>query len=167
MNVWISESLRKYHWWDVRVCVCVWNAHYITHSVRSAAPLRLCLNESSTSASVWEERGVCVRDWSLVCRAQQTHRDTATSWLVIATTCEYMFELCMWVCVIVPGLIWDEGNIELCIWFDVKQQILLTSALHSVLCDHMSVMSNKWRRAFVTAHRSCYSTRYLWGKTPF
>jgi len=41
----------------------------------------------------------------------------------------------------------------------MKQQILLTAALHSVLCDHMSVMSNKWRRVVLTAHRSCYSTR--------
>lgn len=58
---------------EMYVCVCVWNAHYITHSVMSAAPLRLSLNESSTSASVWEERGVCVRPKLSLVRTRDPH----------------------------------------------------------------------------------------------
>lgn len=138
------------------LCVRERFAHYITHSALCAAPLRLSLNESCTPASVWEERGVW--DWRLVSYAQEIH-NTASSWLAIGTTCEYMFEFCVCFCVVVLGVIWDK-NIELCCCFERNNRCTKPQALYSSDDEQ----EHLWQCGDV--HILLFYT-CVWHKTPF
>lgn len=130
----------KHHWWDVRTCVFVCEMHITSHTLCRPAEAKLEWAE--------HERYVCVWDWSLVWRAKETHTHNS----IFMAYHRYHLWVHVWfVHIIVPRIFWEYLRV---FWFE-------TADLHSVMCDHISVMSNKWSRLVMTAHRSRYLAGFI------